>query len=96
MRSRYSAYAKRLPAYLLRTWAPETRPTALELEPSLEWTGLEVIATTAGGSDDSRGVVEFAAHHVRGGVQGVLRERSAFRRDVGVWVYVDEQGAAHG
>lgn len=95
MRSRYSAYAKRLPAYLLRTWAPETRPEELDMDRSLEWIGLEVIATTAGGEGDAAGIVEFAAHHRRGDVVGVLRERSRFRREDEVWVYVDEQGAAH-
>ena len=89
MRSRYSAYVKRLPSYLLRTWDPLTRPDTLELERSPDWTGLEVLAVVDGGPDDELGTVEFRAHHGRGGLGGVLHERSSFRRVDGAWCYVD-------
>jgi SEC-C motif-containing protein len=89
MRSRYSAYAKRLPGYLLRTWDPRTRPDTLELERSPAWTRLEVLAVIDGGPDDGTGTVEFRAHHQRDGRDAVLHERSRFRRVDGAWCYVD-------
>lgn len=89
MRSRYTAYAKRLPAYLLRTWDPQTRPERLELDEPIEWTGLEVLEVVDGGPDDDTGTVEFGAHHRHAGRAGVLHERSRFRRVDGMWCYVD-------
>jgi SEC-C motif-containing protein len=89
MRSRYSAYAKRLPGYLLRTWDPRSRPERLELDWALEWTGLEVLAVGDGGPEDGTGTVEFRAQHRHDGRTGVLHERSRFRRVDGAWCYVD-------
>jgi SEC-C motif-containing protein len=89
MRSRYSAYAKALVPYLLRTWDASTRPADLELDPALHWVALEVLATSGGGEHDETGTVEFAAHHDRGGISGVLHEVSRFRRSDGCWVYLD-------
>ena len=80
MRSRYSGYVEHDVAYLLRTWHPATRPASLDLDPDLRWVGLEIVACEAGGSDDTNGVVEFRAHHRRGGETGVLHEVSRFRR----------------
>jgi SEC-C motif-containing protein len=89
MRSRYSAYTKRLPAYLLRTWDPLTRPDELSFDLPIEWTGLEVLSVSLGGPDDDTGTVEFRAHHRHAGRTGVLHERSRFRRVDGAWCYVD-------
>lgn len=91
MRSRYSAFvfgAAVHVQYLLATWHPATRPDSLHLEDALHWTGLEVLATEAGGPDDRRGVVEFRAENVRDGVPGGLHEISRFRRDNEGWQYV--------
>lgn len=91
MRSRYSAFALGEPVhagYLLATWHPATRPASLELDDDVRWTGLEVLATEAGGPEDRRGVVEFRAHHTRDGVARELHEISRFRRDAEGWQYV--------
>lgn len=88
MRSRYSAFAVGDGPYLLATWHPATRPDALDLDDGVRWTGLEILATEAGGPDDLRGTVEFCAHHVHDGVAGTLHEISRFRRDGGRWSYV--------
>ena len=89
MRSRYTAYAVGDVGHLVRTWHPRTRPTDLRV-PSLEWTGLTVLATDAGGEDDDAGTVEFEARHlVPGGGSEVLHEVSDFARRGGRWVYVD-------
>ena len=88
MRSRYSAFVAGEASYLLATWHPATRPETLELDDDVRWTGLEVLATEAGGPDDRRGTVEFRAHHVVAGVAGTLHELSRFRRDADGWRYV--------
>lgn len=88
MRSRYSAFALHDADYLLATWHPATRPASIELEPRLVWTGLEILATEAGGPDDVKGVVEFRAHHQVDGSPGVLHEVSRFLRQDGRWCYV--------
>ncbi len=85
MRSRYSAFVRREAGYLLATWHPRTRPADLDLDDDVAWTGLEVLATEAGGPGDATGVVEFVAHHAG----GRLHERSRFERRAGRWVYVD-------
>ncbi|WP_369772406.1 YchJ family protein [Thioalkalivibrio sp. ALE22] len=89
MRSRYAAFVEGREDYLLATWAAETRPESLALEPEQRWLGLTIRATGAGGPEDREGWVDFVARsRVRG--QGVrLHERSRFRREDGRWVYVD-------
>jgi SEC-C motif-containing protein len=87
MRSRYTAFALGDTAYLMRSWDPATRPRAIEPDPGLRWTGLDVLATSGGGMLDSEGVVEFVAHYREGGRAGDMRERSRFVRRDGAWVY---------
>ncbi len=87
MRSRYSAFAVGDAAYLLATWDPATRPRALELDPAVRWTGLEVLATTGGGLFDAEGTVTFRAS----AREYTQQEHSRFRRAGGRWLYVDGQ-----
>ncbi|MFD7501869.1 YchJ family protein [Streptomyces sp. NPDC059850] len=92
MRSRYSAFAVRDEAYLLRSWHSTTRPPRLELDPGLRWTRLEILGTTDGSAFHSTGTVEFRAHYVNGGDgggSGQQHENSRFAREGGAWVYVD-------
>lgn len=88
MRSRYSAFAAALASYLLATWHPATRPESLDLDDSVRWTGLEVLATDGGGPQDRRGTVEFRASYVEDGRERTLHEVSRFRRDNEGWQYV--------
>lgn len=91
MRSRYSAFVVGGPGevrHLLATWHPATRPESIDLDDGLRWTGLEVLATEAGGPEDRRGMVEFRASYLREGVPGALHETSRFRRDNEGWQYV--------
>lgn len=87
MRSRYSAFVRGDAAYLLRSWAPETRPAALGDLGGRRWLGLTVEASGYEGAD--RGWVRFAARFTEGGREGALRETSRFRREDGRWLYVD-------
>ncbi|MFE3258591.1 YchJ family protein [Nocardia sp. NPDC059091] len=89
MRSRFSAFAVRDEAYLLRSWAPETRPADVDFDPGLRWDRLEILGTTGGGPFHTEGTVEFRAHYRAHGRVGQLHENSRFRRDHGAWVYLD-------
>ncbi|GHF59171.1 UPF0225 protein [Streptomyces mashuensis] len=89
MRSRYSAFVVGDTAYLMRTWHSSTRPPALELDPAVRWTGLEVLATSGGTAFHTEGTVEFRAHCVAGGRPDAQHELSRFVREDGAWVYVD-------
>ncbi len=89
MRSRYAAFCTGETGYLTRTWHPRTRPPALELDPSLRWTRLEVLATGGGGAFSGHGTVEFRAHFRQHGRAGAMHERSRFELLDGAWVYVD-------
>jgi SEC-C motif-containing protein len=90
MRSRFSAFALGLEAYLLASWHPETRPASLDLDDGRVWRRLQIVDTVSGGPDDEAGVVEFrASFRDADGARGLLHERSAFRRVDGNWKYVD-------
>lgn len=86
MRSRYTAYTLGLQDYLLRTWAPETRPATLDLSAAVQWAGLVVQRSR---EDGEQGWVEFRAMFREGGLWRQLQENSRFRRESGVWLYVD-------
>lgn len=88
MRSRYSAYALGLEAYLLATWHPDTRPAALDLAADgTKWLGLELKRHTPEAAD--RATVEFVARYKIGGRAHRLHEISRFVREEGRWFYVD-------
>jgi len=88
MRSRYSAYALKLEAYLLATWHVSTRPAALDLAAdNAKWLVLEVKKHTVESAD--RATVEFVARYKIGGRAHRLHEISRFVREEGRWFYVD-------
>jgi SEC-C motif-containing protein len=89
MRSRYSAFVLGKAQYLLDTWHETTRPEELELDAGMRWLGLEIHQTRAGGSDATRGVVDFEAHYAQSNGQDSQREVSSFVREKGAWFYVD-------
>jgi SEC-C motif domain protein len=89
MRSRFSAFALRLPAYLLESWHPDTRPPSLDLDDGTQWRRLQIVDTVAGGPDDEGGIVEFRASFRSPDGSGLLHERSRFTRVDGRWRYID-------
>lgn len=98
MRARYSAYARRDAAFLSRSSHPMLRakldPRSLARAFALTWTGLEVVATSAGLAADRTGTVSFRAHWRQGDGSGVLAENSRFVRGPdGAWLYRDGQPA---
>ncbi|HEX3791558.1 MAG TPA: YchJ family metal-binding protein [Pseudonocardiaceae bacterium] len=90
MRSRYSAFAARDEAYLVRTWHPSTRPARVGFDPAQHWTGLHILGTTGGSLLHTEGTVEFRADYRVRGRADSLHEHSRFVRDNGNWVYLDE------
>ncbi|MGY2064150.1 YchJ family protein [Blastococcus sp. SYSU DS0619] len=89
MRSRYSAFAVGDAAYLLASWHSTTRPSSVELDPTVRWTGLDVLGTTGGGLLAAEGTVEFRAWYVAAGERGSQHEVSRFAREGGAWRYLD-------
>lgn len=59
MRSRYCAFSRGNTGYLLKSWAAETRPLALTLDPAQQWTGLTIHRHEATGPYTAR--VRFTA-----------------------------------
>lgn len=92
MRSRFSAFARALPDYLLRTWHGSTRPATLELDAGTTWTRLRILRVGLGGPQDTTGTVEFRAHFRSDGERGAQTEHSRFLREGGRWRYLDDQG----
>ncbi|QXJ24213.1 hypothetical protein AGRA3207_005489 [Actinomadura graeca] len=88
MRSRFSAFARRDEAYLLRSWHPATRPERVDVGAGPRWVRLEIVRTERGGPGDDKGTVEFRAHYAAGNERGELHEVSRFVRHDGEWVYV--------
>lgn len=89
MRSRYSAYVTKNADYLLATWHPETRPSALDFDEQLRWLELKVLDTEEGGEFDATGTVTFIAHYRIAGRGHRLEERSRFSKIDGRWMYKD-------
>ena len=88
MRSRYAAYAMGLHDYLLATWHPRTRPTAIAPSPpGLRWIGLEVRRHVD--IDADHATVEFVARSKIGGRAERMHETSRFERLDGRWLYVE-------
>lgn len=90
MRSRYSAFALKNADYLLKTWHSSTRPRQLDLtDDHTEWRKLAIIATRQGQVGEDRGKVEFKAYYRHEQGLACLHEISRFRREQGLWFYVD-------
>jgi len=88
MRSRFSAFAVRDAAYLLRTWHASARPARIDLDPSQVWTRLEILGATGGSPLHTEGTVEFRAHYTGRTGPGELHENSRFARADGRWTYL--------
>jgi SEC-C motif-containing protein len=91
MRSRYTAYVLENYAHVLRTCHATTRPAEEEFAggKAVDWCGLEIRHTEAGGEGDDEGIVEFvASYRAQGAILG-LHERASFVKEDGQWFYVD-------
>ena len=88
MRSRYTAYVLGLEAYLLKTWATQTRPAALNLadDTATKWLGLQV--KRAENTSETTAIVEFVARYKICGKAERLHEISQFVCVDGCWYYL--------
>lgn len=88
MRSRYTAYVLGLENYLLKTWHPDTRPTALNLaeEPPIMWFNLQIKHTET--KHDHTATVEFVAHYKVNGKAEKMHEISQFIHINEQWHYL--------
>lgn len=98
MRSRYSAFARRIPQYLFDTLHPSKRaPNELALLENAvrqnNWLGLQIVSTQQGQPDDNEGFVAFRATCEESGQPAVLEENSAFIKESGQWYYLQGQFA---
>ncbi|MBD2859906.1 SEC-C domain-containing protein [Spongiibacter sp. KMU-158] len=98
MRSRYTAFSRNYPQYLLDSLHPERREaeTLAALEASCQegqWRSLRILKTQAGGPGDDYGEVEFLAFYGGGSSASAmpdqLHENSRFHRLDGAWYYRD-------
>ena len=97
MQARYCAFVRKHATFLIRTSHPIDRakldPRGLRNSFALDWAGLEIVAHTLGGADDSEGMVHFKATvRLRKGGTQIHEERSRFSRADGCWVYRDARG----
>ncbi len=89
VRSRYSAYVKKLDAYLLDTWHPDTRPASINFDDGAKWLGLEIKKSAQ--ESTYTATVEFVARFRIAGRAHRLHEISRFVFEDGLWFYVDGQ-----
>jgi SEC-C motif-containing protein len=92
MRSRYSAYVLGESQYLRDTWAPQTCPADLDVDPDApdapRWLGLQIKRFAP--LDATHAEVEFVARYKIGGRAHRLHESSRFvRGEDARWRYVD-------
>ncbi|MEJ5927335.1 YchJ family metal-binding protein [Corynebacterium sp. H128] len=90
MRSRYTAFVVHDEDYLLRTWHPDTRPSTLGFDDTVQFYRLDIVACEGGGPLDSVGAVDFEAHFRIGEQRGSQQEHSSFAKVNGSWLYVEE------
>jgi len=94
MRARYSAHVKVDVDFLYASTHPDYREgydhkgTKIWAENS-EWHGLEILETTAGGSEDEKGEVEFIAHFRDKEGARNHHERGRFKREGKKWLFAE-------
>jgi SEC-C motif-containing protein len=92
MRSRYTAFVLMLEEYLLKTWHPNTRPSALDLAEDAKgssltkWLGLQV--KCAENTSETTATVEFVARYKIAGKAERLHEISQFVYIDTCWYYL--------
>jgi SEC-C motif-containing protein len=94
MRSRYSAYVKKELEYILASLHPDHRgdydpKSSRDWAEQAQWHGITILGTTKGGPEDTEGEVEFAVSFTERGTKQEHHERSAFKKENGVWYFVE-------
>ena len=94
MRSRYTAYVVGAVDYLEESIHPDhrdgvDRASTKAWSENATWSGLEILATEAGGPNDEKGIVEFRAKFSMKGLAQEHHERAQFEKLKGRWYFVD-------
>ncbi|KFI22943.1 YchJ family protein [Nitrosococcus oceani] len=90
MRTRFTAFAMENEAYILETWEPAKRPLRVNFpKKGTQWKRLEIVEKKKGGSQDTKGIVEFKAYYLLEGEEYAVNEISRFRKGQGRWYYLD-------
>jgi SEC-C motif domain protein len=94
MRSRYTAYTMARIEYISETHDPKTRDQhdpeeARGWAEGVEWQGLEILNTDAGGPEDKKGIVDFVARFENEDGEQEHRERSTFVKRDDRWYFAD-------
>lgn len=90
MRSRYTAFTLANKAYLMESWAPETRPEEIDVDDeAIQWIGLKIEECQKGGENDKEGSVTFTASFMSSGKLCHLHEKSRFVKHDGLWYYLE-------
>ncbi len=92
MRSRYTAFASANIDYLVKTSTPHALEDfnpkqAAHDAKQVQWLGLDIIETQAGGPADTEGFVTFAFHYNLSGQKQTQHEKSRFVKVDGAWLY---------
>lgn len=93
MRSRYVAFTMAQVDYLMKSHHSSTRPVKERKKikkwaESVQWLGLTIINTLDGKEKDATGYVEFQALYIEDGQPQQIHEKSFFKRENDLWVYV--------
>lgn len=94
MRSRYTAYATKAVDYIVDTCLRDEEH-GIDVEATRRWSekstwlGLKILKVENGGPDDEKGMVEFKATYVQGGLREEHHEKAAFVKRDGAWLFAD-------
>jgi SEC-C motif-containing protein len=93
MRSRYTAFTLGMGQYLNDSHSKSTRnedekDSIAQWSKSVKWIKLEVLNSSLGQCEDTKGTVEFKAHFKQGLFKKVIHENSSFIKEEGKWYYV--------
>ncbi len=92
MRARYCAYTQVEMDFIQASVHPDFRDEndpegSRDWAENSDWQGLEIIATTDGGPDDTEGTVEFAANYVFRDEASRYHEVAEFEKVDGQWLF---------
>ncbi|MDX1364843.1 MAG: YchJ family metal-binding protein [Arenibacter latericius] len=93
MRSRYTAFVLANGDYLMESHHKSSRPikeknSIITWAKSVSWIRLEVLETTKGRKNDTKGTVTFNAYFFENGQVDVIHEKSNFIKENGIWQYL--------
>jgi SEC-C motif-containing protein len=94
LRSRYSAYAKKIVDYIVDTThpdqqEPDSRKTVEKWAKNTEWQRLDIVACEAGEIGDDEGEIEFKAGYTEKGRRRKHHELAKFKKLEGRWYFYD-------